>query len=151
MTKIIIDTNIVFSALLNTDSRIGQILINGKNDFDFYSPAYLRFEIFKHKEKIKSIGRLTENEFIETYNLIIRNITILNHSIIPIEIYKEAESLCQDIDMDDTIFVAVSKFTNGVLWSGDIKLLKGLEKKGYMDFIKTDDLYQTFLLKDKRK
>ena len=27
MTKIVVDTNIVFSALLNTNSRIGQILI----------------------------------------------------------------------------------------------------------------------------
>jgi len=43
MTKIIVDTNIVFSALLNTNSRIGQILINGKNRFDFYSPAYVKF------------------------------------------------------------------------------------------------------------
>ncbi len=36
MTKIIVDTNIVFSALLNVNSRIGQILINGKNE---YHPA----------------------------------------------------------------------------------------------------------------
>lgn len=51
MTKIIVDTNIVFSALLNTNSRIGQILINGKNYFDFYSPEYVRFEIFQHKKR----------------------------------------------------------------------------------------------------
>jgi len=71
MTKIIVDTNIIFSALLNTNSRIGQILINGKNYFDFYSPAYVRFEIFKHKAKIKSIGNLTDDEFLETYGLIL--------------------------------------------------------------------------------
>ena len=91
MTKIIVDTNIVFSALLNTNSRIGQILVNGKNHFDFYSPAYVKFEIFKLKEKIKSIGKLTDNEFLEIYGLILKNITILNHSIIPTEIYKNAE------------------------------------------------------------
>jgi len=34
MNKIIIDTNILFSALLNTDSRIGQILINGKRYYN---------------------------------------------------------------------------------------------------------------------
>lgn len=67
MIRIIVDTNIVFSALLNIDSRIGQILINGKNHFDFYSPGYVRFEIFKHKEKIKSIGKLSDDEFIEIY------------------------------------------------------------------------------------
>jgi len=151
MTKIIVDTNIVFSALLNTNSRIGQILINGKNYFDFYSPAYVKFEIFKHKEKIKSIGRLTDNEFLEIYGLILKNVTILNHSIIPTEIYKNAKLLCQDIDIDDTTFVAVSNFTKGILWTGDLKLLNGLIKKGYKNLIKTDDLYQIFLTKERQK
>ena len=151
MTKIVVDSNIVFSALLNTNSRIGQILINGKNYFDFYSPEYVRFEIFNHKEKIKSIGKLMEDEFIETYGLILRNITILNHSIIPSEIYKNAELLCQDIDIDDAVFVAVSMFTKGVLWSGDMKLLNGLTHAGYKRLIKTDDLYQDLLAKDRRK
>ncbi len=151
MTKIIVDTNIIFSALLNTNSRIGQILINGKNYFDFYSPAYVKFETFKHKEKIKSIGKLTDEEFIETYGLILKNITILNHSIVPIEIYKNAKIVCQDIDIDDTIFVAVSDFTKGILWTGDLKLLNGLIKKGFKNLIKTDDLYQIFLTRERRK
>jgi predicted nucleic acid-binding protein len=150
MTKIVVDTNIVFSALLNTNSRIGQILINGKRHFDFYAPEYVRFEIFQHKEKIKLIGKLTEDEFIETYSLILRNITILNHSIIPVEIYRNAELLCEDIDIDDTIFIAVSDFTKGVLWTGDIKLLNGLKNKGYKHLIKTDVLYQDFLIKERK-
>ncbi len=151
MTKVIVDTNIVFSALLNTNSRIGQMLINGKNHFDFYSPAYVKYEIFKYKEKIKSIGKLTDDEFFETYALVLKSITILNHSIIPTEIYKNAKLLCQEIDIDDTIFVAVSDFTKGILWTGDIKLLNGLIKKGYKSLIKTDDLYQLFLTKELRK
>jgi len=115
MTKVIVDTNIVFSALLNINSRIGQILINGKSHFDFYSPAYVKFEIFKYKKKIKSIGKLTDDEFLETYGLILKNITILNHSIIPVKIYENAELMCQDIDIDDTIFVAISDFMKGIL------------------------------------
>jgi predicted nucleic acid-binding protein len=151
MIKIIVDTNIVFSALLNTNSRIGQILINGKDYFDFYSPEYVRFEIFQHKEKIKSIGKLSEDEFIETYSLILRNITILNHSIIPPEIYRDAELLCKDIDIDDTIFVAVSNFAKGMLWTGDMKLLNGLKNKGYEQVMKTEELYQDFLTREKKK
>ncbi len=151
MTKITVDTNIIFSALLNTNSRIAQILINGNEHFDFYSPAYVRFEIFKHKEKIKSIGKLTDDGFLETYGLVLKNITILNHSIIPLEIYKNAELLCQYIDIDDTIFVAVSDFTKGILWTGDQKLLNGLIKKGYKNLIKTDDLYQMFLTRERQK
>jgi len=94
MIKVVLDTNIVFSALLNVNSIIGQILINGKGYFEFYAPEYLRFKILKYKEKIKSIGKLTDGEFLETYSLILKNIIILNHSIIPNEVYKEAESIC---------------------------------------------------------
>jgi predicted nucleic acid-binding protein len=92
-----------------------------------------------------------ENEFIETYGLILRNITILNHSIIPAEIYRNAELICQDIDIDDTVFVAVSMFTKGLLWSGDMKLINGLTHSGYKHLIKTDDLYQNFLGKERKK
>jgi len=151
MNKIIVDTNIVFSALLNTNSRIGQILINGKNHFDFYAPEYVRFELFRHKEKIKTLGQLSEDDFTETYGLIFRKITILNHAIVPLEIYRNAEQLCSDIDIDDTIFVALAVFVKGKLWTGDMKLLNGLMKKGFDQVIKTEELNQDFLTREKRQ
>ena len=46
-TKIVVDTNIVFSALINFNSRIGQIILNGGNYYNFYSPEYIRFEFLK--------------------------------------------------------------------------------------------------------
>ena len=36
MTKIIVDTNIIFSALLNLNSRIAFILLNGGIYFQFF-------------------------------------------------------------------------------------------------------------------
>ena len=108
MIKIIVDSNILFSALLNSNSRIGQILITGTDLFEFYAPEYTKWEILKYKEKIKSAGHLSDDEFLELYGLVLKNITILNHAIIPKKIYREAEVLCQDIDIDDTIFVVVS-------------------------------------------
>jgi len=149
MTKIIIDTNIAFSALLNINSRIGQILINGNRYYDFYSPEYIRFEIIEHKEKIKSIAKLTENKFLEIYELVMRNITILNHTLIPIKIYKKAEDLCRTIDIDDTVFVAVAEFKRCKLWTGDLTLINGLTEKGYKQLIRTEELYQDFIEKGK--
>ena len=52
MTKLVIDTNIVFSALLNLDSRIGQILINGGSYYSFFAPEFIRNEIIEHKTKL---------------------------------------------------------------------------------------------------
>jgi len=40
--KIVVDTNIVFSAVLNTDSKIGEILLSSSDKVKFYSckPQY---------------------------------------------------------------------------------------------------------------
>jgi predicted nucleic acid-binding protein len=151
MTKIIIDTNIAFSAILNVNSRIGQIIINGFKFYDFYSPEYLRTELLEHQEKIKEIAHLTDNEFLETYGLIIRNVTILNHSILPIKFYKQATEICNSIDIDDNVFVAFTEYIRGKLWTGDKKLIKGLSDKGFKRLITTDDLYQDFMNRDKHK
>lgn len=151
MTKIIIDTNIAFSAILNVNSRIGQIIINGFKYYDFYSPEYLRTELLEHQEKIKKIAHLSDNAFLETYELIIRNVTILNHSILPIQFYKQATEICNSIDIDDTVFVAFAKYIRGELWTGDKRLIKGLSDKGFKRLITTDDLYQDFIKRDKHK
>ena len=105
MTKLVVDSNIVFSAILNTNSRITQILLMGNDFYDFYAPKYIRTEIWEHHEKIKKIAKLNNEEFIEVYELILKNITILNHSIVDKRNYREALELCKNIDIDDTPFV----------------------------------------------
>ena len=121
MDKIIVDSNIIFSAVLNLNSHIGQILINGGDYYDFYSPAYVRTELLKHAGKIKKITGLTDDSFLEVYELILKNITILNHSILPEKHFKLAVQHCQDIDSDDTIFVGFSEYLEAQLWTGDKK------------------------------
>ncbi len=81
MIKFVVDSNIIFSAILNTNSRIAQILLMGNDFYDFYAPKYIRSEIWEHREKIKKIAKLSDEDFIETYELVIKNVTILNHSI----------------------------------------------------------------------
>ena len=83
--------------------------------------------------------------------MIIRNVTILNHSIIPIKYYKLAIEICGSIDIDDTVFVAYTEYIRGKLWTGDKKLIDGLTNKGFNRLITTDDLYQDFIIKDKHK
>ena len=34
--KIVVDTNIVFSAILNSDGHIGELLFNSEEQFEFY-------------------------------------------------------------------------------------------------------------------
>ena len=48
MKKIIIDTNIIFSCLLNSQGTIGDLIFNSEEIFEFYSNQYMRLEIYKH-------------------------------------------------------------------------------------------------------
>ncbi len=50
--RIVVDTNIAFSAILNTDSKIARILLQPKTRLNFYSTVQLSREIEEHKEKI---------------------------------------------------------------------------------------------------
>lgn len=50
--KIIVDSNIVFSSILNTQGKLGQLLINGARFFDFYSIGLLKDEILEHRKKL---------------------------------------------------------------------------------------------------
>jgi predicted nucleic acid-binding protein len=61
--KVIVDSNIVFSAILNSQGKIGNLLINGSRYFEFYTVNLLKAEILEHKEKIIKVPELTESQF----------------------------------------------------------------------------------------
>ena len=53
--KIVVDTNIIFSALLNSNGTIGDLMFNSNKTFELYSCSYMRYEIFKHWERLKRL------------------------------------------------------------------------------------------------
>jgi predicted nucleic acid-binding protein len=151
MKRIVVDTKVAFSTFLNVNSRIGQIILNGTKHYDFYAPEYIRYELIEHKEKIKYIGKISEDRFVELYGLILRNVRTLNHSIIPKTFYQSAIDICQDIDIDDTPFIATNDFVRGRLWTGDLKLINGLIAKGYKKIVTTNELFADFIKKENKK
>jgi len=54
--KIIVDTNIIFSLLLNSSNTLGDLLFNSGTRFEFYSCSYMREEIRRHWKKLKVIA-----------------------------------------------------------------------------------------------
>lgn len=60
--KIVVDTNIIFSAILNSESWIGQILLHSDKSVKFYSPHFLQIEIQNHFQKIKKITNQSDFE-----------------------------------------------------------------------------------------
>ena len=138
--KIIVDTNIVFSGILNSSSKIGKILLNSKDHFQFYSCEYLREEIQRHRNKLLKLTKLSDSELSELENLITKNITFINESLLPKELLQKTQALLDNIDPDDTPFVALTKHLEGKLWTGDKQLYNGLKIKRFKGVISTDEL-----------
>ena len=139
---IVVDTNIIFSALLNTKSNIGDLMLNSDDNFVFYSCAYMRNEIEKHWEKLLKLSRLSNQELREAQYRIFKRIAFLIEEIIPGNIWLWAEKLVMEIDIDDVDFVAITQFLNGVLWTGDKELYEGLKLKGYDKVLNTSEMLQ---------
>jgi predicted nucleic acid-binding protein len=143
--KIVIDTNIVFSAILNPESPIGQIILNGSKYFMFLSIEQLKKEIENHQDKILSISGLSRTDFLRIYELIISKISFINQVLVTPDNYKKAVELTNDIDPDDVLFVGLAIQFQCKLWSGDKKLIKGLSDKNFHHAITSEQLFQLYL------
>jgi predicted nucleic acid-binding protein len=140
MKKIIVDTNIIFSCLLNSTGTIGDLIFNSQNIFDFYSNHYMQFEIRKHWNKLKKISKLSDAELETAYNKLITNFTFINEELIPSSHWEKAEALVSDIDLDDTDFVALTRYLKAALWTGDKQLYEGLKAKRFRAVYNTQDM-----------
>ena len=145
--RVVVDTNIAFSAILNTNSKIARIILHTKGRLTFYSTDQLRLEITEHKNKIKKISGYTDEELARIIELITKKIRFINVQLIANKPYDIAENLTRDIDVDDTEFVALTEHIKGKFWSGDKELRRGLIKQGWHKFISTEELFA--MLKNK--
>jgi len=94
--KIIVDTNIIFSSILNPDSKIGRIIIGSRIHFQFYTCDFLKAELLKHKKKILKLTHLSTNELDELEFLLTKNINFINEELIPKQIIFETEGKLTD-------------------------------------------------------
>ena len=138
--KVIVDTNIVFSTLLNTNSHIGRLLLDTRDKVGFYSCKYLQKEIYRHIDKIRQYSRLNNDDLFELISLVESRIFFIDEELLPTPIITEAQAWVSDIDFDDFAFVALAMYLDAWLWTGDKKLVNGLRQKGYSRLITTTDL-----------
>ena len=140
--KFIVDANIVFSGILNTDGKIGDLLVNSGKYFRFIAPDFLRAEIRKHHGRLVKISGMSIDEVMEAEYQICKDIAFISEEQISISNWKSAEKLVADIDPKDAIYIALAKQFKCKIWSGDMKLMKGLARKGFTRFITTAKLYK---------
>ncbi len=139
--RVVVDANIVFSAILNAKGKIGDILINHSHKCDFIAPDFLRIEISKYHGKLSKISGLTIRDILESEYQIFKNIKFISEEQILQTSWNKAVELVKDIDEKDIVYVALAIEFGCFLWSGDKKLMSGLTKKLFNSLYSTDNLY----------
>lgn len=141
--RIVVDTNIVFSAILNSNSKISKIILQPRSKLNFYSTDQLEHELAEHWSKLRKISTYSEIELHKVVTLLTSKIKFINVELIPQNVFIKAEKLTSGIDIDDTEFVALAEHIRGQLWTGDKALIKGLRLLKWDKTISTEELYKT--------
>ena len=139
--KIVVDANIVFSGILNSNGKIGDLLINSGKVFSFIAPDFLRTEIYNHHNKLVKMSNLTLEQILESEYQICKSIVFISEEQVDEKSWQFASELVYDIDPNNTVYIAYTKQFKCKLWTGDKKLINGLSLKNHHDFITTDDLF----------
>lgn len=136
MRPVVVDTNIVFSALLKEASPFAETVLAGKRRF--VVNELVLTELFRHKEKIVRLSQLGEEEVVRLYYELVRELELYKEDLLSSASRREAYELCADVDETDAPHVAITLEIDGLLWTGDERLKKGLQSKGFNRFFQPD-------------
>jgi predicted nucleic acid-binding protein len=140
---VIVDSNIVISAILNPKGKPTHILLQESGKIDFTAPLFLKQEIYRHKKRLCIEADMTEEYFNSSLIIYFRNILFIDDEFIDMQSKILAETLTASIDIKDEVYVALTIALDGVLWTGDKKLERGLKRKNFRKLVNTEQLIQT--------
>lgn len=139
---IIVDASIIISALINPSGKEASFIFNYHEKVDFVAPELVFTEVVSKKNKIISISHHTESSIAESILLLETIISIFDVEKYHPDILKVAEQLTYSIDKKDTQYIALTILLEGLFWTGDLKLLRGLKRKDFNQIITTLDFEQ---------
>ncbi len=139
---VVIDANIIISACLKINGRIAKLIFNYSSNINYVVPSFILSEIKENEEKICSSNKISKNEFNQNLLLLLTRLLLINDDKITDATFQNAFELTKSIDPNDTIYIALAISLDALFWTGDLKLLKGLKRKGFHHIITTLDFEQ---------
>lgn len=133
--KIIIDANILMSALIATEGKTYDLVFNSR--IKLLSVDKLLIELEKHKQEILEKSGLSEYDFDIFVSLISAEIEFVSYYDVK-KFVPEAEKISPD--PNDVEYFALALLLNCAIWSNDKKLKKQDRIKVYS----TEDLMKIF-------
>ena len=139
---VIVDANILISTLINPAGKEAAIILDKNDKIDLIAPDIIYSEVLSKRNKIITGSHHTEITFEKSILFLFEAITVLSVDKFDPAILKVAEELTYSIDKKDMQYIAVTIFLEGLLWTGDLKLLRAIKRKGFSQIITTPDLEQ---------
>ena len=137
---LVIDANIVISAVINSASHEFYILTSGYRSIEFISSAFIIEELTRKANKIAVFTKNPVVDIRKQLQLLSSSFLLVNENEISKIALSRAETLIQGLDYKDYLYLAVAIYYDALLWTGDLKLIKGLRRKGYMNTVTTKEL-----------
>jgi predicted nucleic acid-binding protein len=135
--NIVIDSNILFSALIKDSVTRGLILLY-KGEFLF--PSFIFEELEKHKDELLQKSKMKPEHFNVLVFLLLQKMRIVPADILQ-PYRKVAYETVKHIDPNDSIFIACAlAYPYGILWSDD----KKLKEQHLIPVINTKEMYLLF-------
>ncbi|MFW6111322.1 MAG: PIN domain-containing protein [Thermoproteota archaeon] len=145
--KIVVDTNVLISSLINPDSIAWRIIdLEGP---DFLTPEIAVDEIEEYESLIRD--KLASQEREEEYNYLLSE---LFHPIVvvPLSVYggrlEQAYKIMEPIDEKDTEFLALALQYNCPIWSDDTDFQKQEKVKAFTSEQMVEKFIKSFLHTD---
>ena len=138
--KVVVDSNIIISGLINSAGTEFALLANRNNVMEFFSSRLIITETSKRFKQISSFTKNDESEIkLQFYN-IIDTFKVIDESKIDHKNLDKGALLIKNLDRNDYLFLAVTIHCNALLGTGDMKLFRGLRRKGFNNIISTREL-----------
>lgn len=139
---VVIDANILISACLKINGRIAELIFSYSSTVSYVIPAFILSEIKENETKICNSNKISNTEFNQNLHVLLRKLLLISDDEIPDDLFKTSFELTKSIDPKDTIYVALAVSLDALFWTGDLKLLRGLKRKGFDQIITTLDFEQ---------
>ena len=140
--KVVVDTNIVFSCVVRSDSAIGEVLLHDPGQLRFYAPSLLEEEFTRYKTKLKRASKLDDEQLEAAWSAIRSNIKFISDAAVSLESRAKGLSFAAGTDEFDAPFIALAIELDGLLWTGDYALIRGARRKGFHQMVTTVELAQ---------
>jgi len=138
--KVVVDSNIIISGLINTNGNEFEILANRGGVLKFFSSKLIIEETANKFKQISFLTRNSESEVQTQFYNIIDTFQLADENKIDNKTLLKADSLISGLDWNDYLFLAITIYCDALLWTGDLKLFRGLRRKGFNRITTTKEL-----------